>query len=136
MLSIFVSSDLGHSCFDALFGNFLLGKKRQFLTPTYLFAPLNYRIVFIDPQYPQEEALGFRVKVDAPFPPTLYRGPLEFHTGGGLPTVRHTSADGSWRLYPKWTKEFDPAMDKARTVHAVGSGLVHRRVCLVSRLLC
>ncbi|CAN0130991.1 unnamed protein product, partial [Ectocarpus sp. 12 AP-2014] len=58
------------------------------------------------------ERLGFRVSVEAPFPPTLYTGPLEFHYGGGMPTVRHTKGDGSWRLHPSWTEPFDPEHDK------------------------
>lgn len=61
----------------------------------------------------QEEILGFRVSVDVPFPPTLYAGPLEFRNGGGLPTVRHTNDDGSWRLHPSWSQEFDPDHNKA-----------------------
>ncbi|CAN0003872.1 unnamed protein product, partial [Laminaria digitata] len=61
-----------------------------------------------------EENLGFRVSVDVPYPPSHYVGPLEFHDGGGLPTVRHTKNDGSWRLHPSWTQGFDPNHDKAR----------------------
>lgn len=60
----------------------------------------------------QEEYLGFKVGVEASRPPTLYAGPLAFEYGGGLPTVRHTSKDGGWRLHPKWTDPFDPDHDK------------------------
>ncbi|CAM9644003.1 unnamed protein product [Pylaiella littoralis] len=63
-----------------------------------------------------EEVLGFRVSVEAPFPPTMYAGPLEFRSGGGMPTVRHTNGDGSWRLYPSWTGTFDPDHEKIQLV--------------------
>eukprot|EP00752_Nemacystus_decipiens_P017814 g15971.t2 len=63
-----------------------------------------------------EEVLGFRVSVDAPFPPTMYTGPLEFRNGGGMPTVRHTKDDGSWRLHSSWTESFDPDHDKIQLV--------------------
>eukprot|EP00904_Undaria_pinnatifida_P013489 jgi/Undpi1/9270/HiC_scaffold_26.g11728.m1 len=66
-----------------------------------------------------EEILGFRVSVDVPFPPTLYAGPLEFRNGGGLPTVRHTNDDGSWRLHPSWSQEFDPDHNKIQLVPSV-----------------
>ena len=56
--------------------------------------------------------MGIRVPVDSPFPPSLYSGPLEFHNGGGLPTVRHTKDDGSWQLHPSWSGDFDPDHDK------------------------
>lgn len=62
----------------------------------------------------QEEVLGFRVSVEAPFPPTMYAGPLEFRNGGGMPTVRHTDDDGSWRLHSSWAGSFDPDHDKVR----------------------
>ena len=58
--------------------------------------------------------LGFRVSVEAPLPPTMYAGPLEFRNGGGMPTVRHTKDDGSWRLHSSWTGSFDPDHDKVR----------------------
>lgn len=55
------------------------------------------------------------MSVDAPFPPTMYTGPLEFRNGGGMPTVRHTKDDGSWRLHSSWTGSFDPDHDKVGT---------------------
>eukprot|EP00903_Cladosiphon_okamuranus_P018715 g17228.t1 len=63
-----------------------------------------------------EGVLGFRVSVDAPFPPTIYTGPLQFRYGGGMPTVRHTKDDGSWRLHSSWTDSFDPDHDKIQLV--------------------
>lgn len=76
----------------------------------------------------QEEGLGFRVSVDAPFPPSLYVGPLEFRNGGGLPTLRHTKDDGSWRLHPRWTEAFDPDHDKAR-IEYIPKYIIYMCVC-------